>query len=113
MAMSRRLWAAPALLLVAPSLAACGDMTRFQTAAGPTLGPAPIIKPNHVVQTTPASEKEHERILASYGGAYDDPKLEALVSKTVDRLVAVSDHPDQAYRVTILNSGAGKALALP
>ena len=22
---------------------------------------------------TPASEREHERILASYGGAYDDP----------------------------------------
>ena len=113
MGMSRQLWAGPALLLMAASLAACGDMSRFQTAAGPTLGPAPTIKPNRVVQTTPASEKEHERILASYGGAYDDPKLEALVTKTVDRLVAVSDHPDQAYKVTILNSGAVNAFALP
>ena len=62
---------------------------------------------------TPASEREHERILASYGGAYDDPKLEALIGKTVDRLVAASDRPDQAYRVTILNSGAVNAFALP
>ena len=112
MGMSRRLLAAPALLGLALSLAACGDMSRFQTAAAPTLGPSPI-KPSHAVQTTAASEKEHERILASYGGAYDDPKLEELVSKTVDRLVAVSDRPDQAYKVTILNSGAVNAFALP
>ena len=62
---------------------------------------------------TPAAEREHERILSSYGGAYDDPRLEALISKTVDRLVAASDRPDQAYKVTILNSGAVNAFALP
>ena len=62
---------------------------------------------------TPASEREHERILSSYGGAYDDPKLEALIGKTVDRLVAASDRPDQPYKVTILNSGAVNAFALP
>ena len=62
---------------------------------------------------TPAAEREHERILASYGGGYADPKLEALIGKTVDRLVAASDRPDQAYKVTILNSGAVNAFALP
>ena len=62
---------------------------------------------------SPAAEREHERILSSYGGAYDDPKLEALIGKTVDRLVAASDRPDQAYKVTILNSGAVNAFALP
>jgi predicted Zn-dependent protease len=111
MGMSRRLWAASALLWAAASLAACGDMSRFQTATAPTAVPA--IKPNRTVATTPAAEKEHERILASYGGVYDDPKLESLVSKTVDRLVAASDRPDQPYKVTILNSGAVNAFALP
>jgi len=62
---------------------------------------------------TPATEREHERILAAYGGTYDDPKLEALIGKVVDRLVAASDRPDQAYKVTILNSGAVNAFALP
>ena len=66
-----------------------------------------------MVASTPAAEKEHERILATYGGAYDDPQLEALISKTVDRLVAASDRPDQGYKVTILNSGAVNAFALP
>ncbi len=86
-------------------------MGRLQVAA--TAAPAPIPKPKPVVTSTPASEREHERILASYGGAYDDPQLEALITKTVDRLVAVSDRPDQGYKVTILNSGAVNAFALP
>jgi predicted Zn-dependent protease len=46
-------------------------------------------------------------------GAYDDPRLEALINKTVERLVAASERPDQAYKVTILNSGAVNAFALP
>jgi len=109
--MSRHLWAASALLFAAATLAACGDMGRLQTAA---LQPAaPALKPNRTIATTPATEKEHERILASYGGLYDDPRLETIVTKTVDRLVAASDRPDQAYKVTILNSGAVNAFALP
>jgi predicted Zn-dependent protease len=107
----RRLLAAPALLCAAFTLAACGNMGRFEaTAPASTASP---VKPNRTVAQTPASEREHERILSSYGGAYDDQKLEALISKTVDRLVAASDRPDQAYKVTILNSGAVNAFALP
>ena len=108
--MVRRLWAAALLACAAIGLGACGDMNRFQTAAAPSATPA---KPNRTIVPTQAAEREHERILTSYGGAYDDPKLEALVSKTVDRLVAASDRPDQAYKVTILNSGAVNAFALP
>jgi predicted Zn-dependent protease len=109
--MSRRLWAGLAVLCLGLMLAACGEMARFQTSAVP---PAPpLAKPNRMVVQTPAAEREHERILSSYGGAYDDPKLEALIGKVVDRLVAASEHPDQAYKVTILNSGAVNAFALP
>ena len=107
---SRRFSAAPALLCAVLALAGCGDLGRFQTASPA----ASSGKPSHaVIAQTPAAEREHERILSSYGGAYDDPKLEALIGKTVDRLVAASDRPDQAYKVTILNSGAVNAFALP
>src|ERR1700722_12020768 len=108
--MSGRVWAAPILLSAGLMLVACGDMSRFQTATPATTNP---IKPNHTVAQTPAAEREHERILTSYGGAYDDPRLEALIGKTLDRLGAASDRPDQAYKVTILNSGALNAFALP
>jgi len=106
--MSRRLWAAPMLLCAAFALAACSDVAKFQTPI-PTASP---LKARTVAQT-PAVEREHERILSAYGGSYDDPNLEALIGKTVDRLVAASDRPDQAYKVTILNSGAVNAFALP
>jgi len=110
--MSSRLWVAMVLLWIPVGLAGCGDLSRFQlqTAMAPPAAPA---KPNRTITPTPATEREHERILSSYGGNYDDPKLEALVSKTVDRLVAASERPDQAYKVTILNSGAVNAFALP
>ena len=108
--MSRRGLAASVLLCAAFALAGCGDISRFQTASP---GGTPAAKPARTVAQTPAAEREHERILSSYGGAYDDPRLEALITKTVDRLVAASDRPDLAYRVTILNSGAVNAFALP
>ncbi len=62
---------------------------------------------------TSAAQREHQRILAAYGGPYTDARLEAEVSATVNRLVAASERPDLAYKVTILNSPAVNAFALP
>jgi predicted Zn-dependent protease len=61
----------------------------------------------------PGIAREHARILAAYGGPYDDPKLHALITQTVEKLVAASERPDVHYRVTILNSPAVNAFALP
>src|SRR4249919_1666961 len=58
-------------------------------------------------------ERGHRRILAAYGGAYNDARLTALLNKTVDRLVAASERPDIKYKVTVLNSSAINAFALP
>jgi predicted Zn-dependent protease len=64
-------------------------------------------------QVAAETEREHQRILAAYGGAYQDAKLEASIRDLVERLVAASDRPDLHYRVTILNSPAVNAFALP
>ena len=108
----RRISAASTLLCIALGtvLAGCGDMARFET---PAAQQSALPEPKPAVAQTPAIEREHERILATYGGAYDDPKLQALITQTVDRLVAASDRPDLNYKVTILNSGAVNAFALP
>jgi predicted Zn-dependent protease len=58
-------------------------------------------------------EREHARILASYGGAYADGALQSYIETTIQRLVAASDRPDLSYRVTILNSPSVNAFALP
>jgi predicted Zn-dependent protease len=65
------------------------------------------------VDMSPAVLREHQRILAAYGGVYEDPKLQAMLEQTVERLVAASERPDQHYRLTMLNSQSINAFALP
>lgn len=94
-------------------LAGCGDISRFTTSA-PQPSSTPLPKSaNRPVQQPSVIEREHERILAAYGGVYDDPKLNGLITKVVERLVAASERPDLSYRITILNSPAINAFALP
>lgn len=57
--------------------------------------------------------REHPRIVASYGGEYKDAKTERLVARITGALTAVSENPSQSYRITILNSPAINAFALP
>jgi predicted Zn-dependent protease len=59
------------------------------------------------------SRSQHQGILATYGGAYSDARLELAVAGIVGRLVAVSPDPDQAYTITLLNSPQVNAFALP
>jgi predicted Zn-dependent protease len=59
------------------------------------------------------SVREHQRVLSAYGGAYDDPKLQARLTGIVSKLGAASDQPNLTYKITILNSPAVNAFALP
>ena len=56
---------------------------------------------------------QHPKILAAYGGAYSDPKLEQALAGIVGKLAAATDDPNRAYRITILNSPNINAFALP
>jgi len=68
--------------------------------------------PKNAEANTP-SVREHQRVLSAYGGAYEDPRLHAKLTSIVSRLVAASDRPDLSYKITILNSPAVNAFALP
>ncbi len=72
--------------------------------------PAP--KPDEADASSPA-QREHARILAAYGGTYNDPRLQGMLDQTIERLVASSERPDLHYKVTILNSQSVNAFALP
>ena len=69
--------------------------------------------PQQQEQQQTATEREHQRILASYGGVYQDPRLQTEIDTLVDRLVKASERPSLKYEVTILNSPAINAFALP
>jgi predicted Zn-dependent protease len=89
-------------------LAACSS------ARLPTLTDAPTSPPPEKQRLLTASEqREHLRILAAYGGIYRDPGVQDMLEKTVDKLVSASERPELKYEVTILNSPAVNAFALP
>ena len=73
----------------------------------------PMPQASPTAEAEPANRREHARILASYGGEYENARLQAMIAKTVDRLVAASERPDLKYQVIILNSPAINAFALP
>lgn len=83
----------------------------------------PDIAPSKMPQTVdriqredPRAEmgaREHPRIVASYGGEYRDEKTDRLVARITGNLTLVSENPAQSYRITILNSPAINAFALP
>jgi predicted Zn-dependent protease len=80
----------------------------------PTLTDAPVAPQPEKQKLLSASEqREHLRILAAYGGVYREPRVQQVLEKTVDKLVAASERPDLKYEVTILNSPAVNAFALP
>jgi predicted Zn-dependent protease len=102
-------WRTPTLLALILSAAA---MTGCSTAFGP--GPTQVALPGPAKpELSPAAQREHQRILVAYGGAYEHPRLEPMLNDTVAKLVAASERPDLKYEITILNSPSVNAFALP
>jgi predicted Zn-dependent protease len=100
-------WTRPgALLLAAVALGGCyASLPSERTGALPDA-------PKALAAPTP-QQREHARILAAYGGIYEHPGVQVLLRQTVDRLVAASPRPDLRYDISILNSPAINAFALP
>jgi predicted Zn-dependent protease len=108
---ARRRLAGVAAVLAALLLSECTAVPSSTTAPQASIQ-VPPPKPAEA-EMTPAELREHQRILAAYGGVYNDPRLQAMVEQIAKRLVAASDRPDLHYRVTMLNSQSVNAFALP
>ena len=96
-------------------LSACttvGDNASNLTDVHPIVASLPKEAPRVVAPPT-ASEREHERLVATYGGAYRNAATERYLDDLVQRLAAQSDRPDIPYRLTILNASSVNAFALP
>ncbi|MEM8551376.1 MAG: M48 family metalloprotease [Pseudomonadota bacterium] len=94
---------------MALTLASCGG----------SIGESPVVAgalpPQNVQQRQvgPPRSAEHDKLLAAYGGVYNNPRLERLVASLVGRIVEASDQPGRSVRITILNSPVVNAFALP
>lgn len=80
------------------------------------------IAPNGTPQAIPAGTdpedaviglREHPRIVAAYGGEYNNRRAEVMVEGIVTRLLQAANQPQNAFTVTILDSAQVNAFALP
>jgi predicted Zn-dependent protease len=94
-----------AALSLALAVGACGSLPGARQIFLPDLPRTP--------EANSTSVREHQRVLSAYGGAYDDPKLQTKLTSIIGGLSAASEHPDLSYKITILNSPAVNAFALP
>ncbi len=88
------------------SLAACqasAPVARAETFA-PFMTPA---------QEAEVGRREHPKILARFGGVYDDPEVGGYVATIGGSLVANSELPRYPFTFTVLNSPDVNAFALP
>lgn len=102
---------AACLGLVALLLGACvADQT------GSVIAPAAVRVPAEAPRVTGrerASDADHQKLVASFGGEAKAPAVTRLLSEVTDRLVRAGDRPDQTYAVTLLDSPVVNAFALP
>src|SRR5258708_35317940 len=93
-------------------LAGCSSALLSMGAPPGSLPEAPRQAQQQPQPPAPTS-REHQRILAAYNGAYDDPKLEGLLNQMVTMQVEASERPDGQYRVTSIHSVPHNVFALP
>ncbi len=78
-----------------------------------TVAPAPTVAAPTTTGVETAETREHQRLVALFGGEYRAPKAESLLNGVLARLAPVSETPGEPYKVTILNSPVVNAFALP
>jgi len=100
-------------LLIAATLGGC----QLAPSGGPARVDPVAALPQRSPTASPAESvigaREHQRVIAQYGGTYSDPDVEKETSNIVKRLVEASSEPSRSYRITVLNSPVANAFALP
>jgi predicted Zn-dependent protease len=103
--------AAAAALLFA---AGCSNLLGPNVSVTQTGGQsAPVVQPAGDPEDEAIGAKEHPRIVASYGGIYQDRQAEIVLARIVGRLLAAADQPNTKFTVTILDTPEVNAFALP
>jgi predicted Zn-dependent protease len=99
---ARSAMAAAAIMLLA--LNACGS--------NPATGQQSLLGMSED-QEVQVSKQEHPKILAEFGGEYDDPEVQRYISSLGELLAKTSERPDLPWRFTVLDTPQVNAFALP
>jgi len=93
-------------------LAGCAGDGTIDGASRAEQVPLPDATPK-VAGADTAATREHQMLVASFGGEYRSPALQQLLAEIAGKLSTATDKPSEHYRVTILNSPIVNAFALP
>ena len=106
----RRVFTAPvvlsALLIALPALPGC-------VTTNPATGERELTPFMSPAEERRIGAEEHPRMLARFGGVYDDIEIGAYVAEVGGRLVKSSELSDLEFTFTVLNSPEVNAFALP
>jgi predicted Zn-dependent protease len=106
-----RLGVAAGLMLV---IAGCASLVGPNVSVTQTNGQnAPLVQPAGDPEDEAIGAREHPRIVASFGGVYEDRQAEIVLARIVGRLLAAADQPNTRFVVTILDTPDVNAFALP
>jgi predicted Zn-dependent protease len=100
---------------VALSVAGCvtdplsSEKAQPVVASAVTLPPAPP----RTTALDAIAAREHQRLVASFGGEYRSPAAMALLRDILERLARATERPNERYSITLLNSPVVNAFALP
>jgi len=103
-------------MALALGLSSCASVSDTDPPRAPPVRPIPVSLPAgapRVIAPPNADDRESERLLSAYGGAYRNAGLDRYLDDLVQRLAAQSDRPDIPYRLTVLNASSINAFALP
>ncbi|TVR09357.1 MAG: hypothetical protein EA385_07420 [Salinarimonadaceae bacterium] len=106
-ALARACKSCAAIAILASLLGGCiagsGDLLR----SAPATTPPAVTAPNN------AAEREHAQLVSAFGGEYRAPAARAYLERVVSELTPATDRPDERFSVTLLDSPAVNAFALP
>lgn len=103
------------LLLVLPLLLGGCEMLNGTMTTTSISGPSsPVDTPTgEDAEDAVIGQREHPRIIATYGGIYSDRPAEIMLAHIVGRLLTAAGQPNTAYTITVLDTADVNAFALP
>jgi predicted Zn-dependent protease len=100
-----------ALALLAAMLAACAGERPVFLPPEPPRRPADASRPANALDS--AAQREHQRLMAAFGGDYSAPAAKRIVDQVIAKLASASGQAGTRYEATLLNSPVVNAFALP
>ncbi len=101
-------WFAPVFIVVAGLFVASCSQSQLISLASKSEGT--FISPADEVKI---GAQAHPKIVQQFGGVYEDDELAAYITQITEKLKTHSEQPQVPYQVTILNSPAVNAFAVP